>query len=400
MFAKDLLSAAAVREAAHAMLQRLLQGEGAWRVDLTKLELAAQEIVTTTLERYPDLNIPYHSRWRHFEAGNVPRRQQLTEKMTRLGLGPVERARAEIDLAVVSVLLDAGSGPNWKFTDDGQTYTRSEGLGVASFRMFEQGAFSSDPSQPYQVDAAGLVGLTVARIEAGFAVSPSNPLIGVAGRTRLLNRLGAQLRLHPQMFQVGQQFRPGGLFDFLSKGQSSIAADEILAALLEGLGAMWLTGNELDGQALGDCWHYPLQNGGHTWVPFHKLSQWLSYSLLEAFEAAGISVRELDALTGLPEYRNGGLLMDSGVLSLKNPALQGRELAVSDPVIIEWRAATVALLDQLAPLVKQKLGFAPDDALPLAKVLEGGSWAAGRKTAQRLRGGLPPLNIASDGTVF
>ena len=400
MTSKVLLNAAAVRKAAHEMLGRLQQGEGAWVVDLSRLEVAAQEIVSTTLERYPDLNIPYHSRWRHFEAGGIPRREQLAQKMLGLGLGLTDRARAEIDLAVVSVLLDAGSGPLWKFSDGGQTYTRSEGLGVASFRMFEAGAFSSDPKHPFQADAGGLLALTVAQLEKGFSVDASNPLVGVAGRVQLLNRLGLQLSLRPDMFQVATQFRPGGLFDHLSAGRSLIAAGDILEALLEGLGGMWLTGNEQDGQALGDCWSYQLRSGAQIWVPFHKLSQWLSYSLLEAFEAAGIQVLDLDALTGLPEYRNGGLLMDTGVLRLKNHEMQAKAFEVSDPLIIEWRAATVALLDLLAPLVKRKLGFAPADHLPLAKVLEGGSWAAGRNTAQRLRGGLPPLNIVSDGTVF
>jgi hypothetical protein len=32
--------------------------------------------------------------------------------------------------------------------------------------------------------------------------------------------------------------------------------------------------------------------------------------------------------------------------------------------------------------------------------LEGGTWASGRTLAQRLRDGLPPLSIVSDGTVF
>jgi hypothetical protein len=400
MSPKDLLNAAAVRKAAHEMLQRLERGEGAWQVDLSKLDIAAQEIVSTTLERYPDLNIPYHSRWRHFEAGGLPRRQQLAQKMRSSGMTKPELARAEIDLAVVSVLLDAGSGPDWKFVEEGQTYTRSEGLGVASFRMFEQGAFSSHSHCPFQVDAGALMALSSAQLEKGFSVDASNPLVGVAGRTQLLNRLGAQLSLRPDMFQVEDRFRPGGLFDYLSRGKSTIAAGDILITLLEGLGGMWLTGNELGGQALGDCWPYRLETGASTWVPFHKLSQWLSYSMLEAFEAAGIAVIDLDALTGLPEYRNGGLLMDTGVLQLKNQELKDREFLVSDPVIIEWRAATVALLDQLAPMVKAKLGFLPEVHLPLAKVLEGGSWAAGRKTAQSLRAGLPPLNIVSDGTVF
>jgi len=39
-------------------------------------------------------------------------------------------------------------------------------------------------------------------------------------------------------------------------------------------------------------------------MPFHKLSQWLTYSLLEPFEWAGVRIHRLDELTGLPEYRN------------------------------------------------------------------------------------------------
>ena len=112
-----------------------------------------------------------------------------------------------------------------------------------------------------------------------------------------------------------------------------------------------------------------------------------------------MNVRGLDGLTGLPEYRNGGLLMDSGVLMLKDPALADSLWQPGDELIVEWRALTVALLDELALPVRKQLGLDAQE-LPLARVLEGGTWAAGRTLAQRLRGGLPPLKIASDGTVF
>jgi hypothetical protein len=135
------------------------------------------------------------------------------------------------------------------------------------------------------------------------------------------------------------------------------------------------------------------------WVPFHKLSQWLTYSLLEPFEWAGVTVRGTDALTGLPEYRNGGLLIDSGVLHLRDEAVAGQLWQPGDELIVEWRALTVGLLDEIAPLVRARLGVA-QDRMPLACVLEGGTWAAGRALAQQRRGGLPPLQVASDGTVF
>jgi hypothetical protein len=82
------------------------------------------------------------------------------------------------------------------------------------------------------------------------------------------------------------------------------------------------------------------------------------------------------------------------------PDFYQRRYRAADPEIIEWRALTVALLDELAPLVRARLGHSAA-TLPLACILEGGTWAAGRAIARHLRaGGAPPLNIDSDGTVF
>jgi len=132
-------------------------------------------------------------------------------------------------------------------------------------------------------------------------------------------------------------------------------------------------------------------------VPFHKLSQWLTYSLFEPFEWAGVAVTGGEKLTALPEYRNGGLLLDTSVLALVDPSAAHAVHEVGSELVVEWRALTVALLDELAPLVRARLD-APD--LPLACILEGGTWAAGRELAQSLRGGEPPLAVRSDGTVF
>ena len=147
--------------------------------------------------------------------------------------------------------------------------------------------------------------------------------------------------------------------------------------------------------------HPAVDGAGLTrgWMPLHKLSQWLTYSLLEPFEWAGVPVTGLDALTGLPEYRNGGLLLDTGVLRLRDPDWAARPWSVGDELVVEWRALTVALLDEVAALVRERLGT-DAERMPLACVLEGGTWAAGRSLARRLRDGLPPLNIVSDGTVF
>ncbi len=401
--AVQLRTTTAVRQRSGALLARARRGESDWlTVNDALLPQAAMLVAEVTLARYPDLKIPYHSRWRHFEAGMVNRKTQLDAALP--GRQPEEQARTHIDLALVSVLLDAGAGADWAYAeaDTGQVITRSEGLGVASFHAFMGGLFSSDPARPLQADAKGLQAVTVESLGAAFQVGPSNPLVGLEGRTALLRRLGLAVQAQPDLFA---HERPGGLFDTLTAGQGdhkTVAAHGVLALLLQGLAPIWPAQNAIDGVPLGDCWHHSAVHGpGLTegWMPFHKLSQWLTYSLLEPFEWAGVTVTGLDALTGLPEYRNGGLLLDTGVLQLKDPTLAERLWTAGDALIVEWRALTVALLDELAPLVRQHLGLTAEQ-MPLACVLEGGTWAAGRVLAQRLRGGLPPLRIESDGTVF
>jgi hypothetical protein len=135
-------------------------------------------------------------------------------------------------------------------------------------------------------------------------------------------------------------------------------------------------------------------------VPLHKLSQWLAYSLIEPLQTAGIDVTDIDGLTGLAEYRNGGLFVDGGVLKFRDPADATREHDVSSPLVVEWRALTVALLDRVAGGLRQRLKL-DATSLPLAKVLEGGTWAAGRILArERREDHSPPVKVISDGTVF
>ncbi|WP_197383179.1 URC4/urg3 family protein [Mycolicibacterium mengxianglii] len=399
----ELRTTAAIRHRCRYLLDRARSGESRWfTVEDSALPTAAALVADLTTERFPDLRIPFHSRWRHFEAGGLDRTGELRSRLGELD-APAQ-ARALIDLAVVSVLLDAGSGPAWHYHEDvtGESFGRSEGLAVASWHAFVGGLFSSDPDNPLQADAAGLGALDAERLAEAFQVCPTNDLVGLDGRVQLLRRLSTALTDRGEIF--GSPARPGGLFDALTAtaGATSVNAHDILSLLLGTLSGIWLADSMIDGEPLGDCWPHPAVPGpGSTqgWVPFHKLSQWLTYSLLEPFEWAGTPVSGLDALTGLPEYRNGGLLLDTGAVALRTPELANRNWSVADELVVEWRALTVALLDDLAPLVRERLG---DDAaqLPLACILEGGTWAAGRRLASQLRGGLPPLSIISDGTVF
>ena len=232
-------------------------------------------------------------------------------------------------------------------------------------------------------------------------MSDDNPLEGLAGRTQLLRSLGAALRANPGLF--GREIpRPGGLVDaaLVRAHNGRLRAHDLLSMVLEGLSSIWPGRVSLEGVNLGDVWVHPaLGEGPDALVPLHKLSQWLTYSLLEPLAEAGVTVEHLDELTGLAEYRNGGLFLDGGVLALRDASDATRAHEPGSPLIIEWRSLTVGLLDRLAPLVRERLGKSADE-FPLGNMLEGGTWAAGRELAGRLRDGSPPLTIVSDGTVF
>jgi len=414
-------------------------------LERSHLAAAADRVAALTLRRFPDLRIPYHSRWRHFDAGGVDRRAELDTLLA--GRPAAEVARSRFDLAFLSVLLDAGAGGAWSYTerheidaaalpeqrhgsDDllalldqaakgpaplvtptgGTAYTRSEGLGVASLRAFVAGVFSASKNDPLRADAATLKLVDAAVLRGVFQVTPANPMVGLEGRAGLVSRLGDALAA--EAARSGLQARPGLLYDQLTAAgtRTEISAAEVLGAVLRLLSPIFTSGSRVQGLPAGDVWPHrwagaAIGGGGvdtttDGWVPLHKLSQWLSYSLLEPLQWAGVEVTGLDALTGLPEYRNGGLLIDCGVIVPRDPRDLARTWQPGDEFIVEWRALTVTLLDELAELVRQRLGKTAAE-LPLACILEGGTWAAGREIAAELRmDGAPPLKIDSDGTVF
>ena len=398
-----------IRERCGQLLERARRGESGWfEVVDDNIDAAAREVAQLTKRRFPKGDIPLHSRWRHFEAGGIDRRAQLEQLMP--SHTHLQRAHTFVDLTVVSVLLDAGAGPDWKYVEpaSGQTFTRSEGLAVASYHAFCAGLFSSDKDHPLQVDAMGLRGVATDHLATAFQVSDANPLVGLESRAILLRRLGEVMQENPGTF--GPELpRPSGIFDLiLGVGgpdvppTADVSAHDILSHILMSLSGIWPATNTLGDVPLGDCWrHSAVRGEGMTdgWVPFHKLSQWMTYSLIEPFMWGGSRVHGLETLTALPEYRNGGFLIDSGVLKLREASAAGRIWQPADEIVVEWRALTVALMDQIAPHVRRHLHL-DEKRLPLACVLEGGTWAAGRELAQRHRNGLPPLQVASDGTVF
>jgi hypothetical protein len=405
-----LLSPQAIRARTKLLYEAAVGGGTHFRVRDEKLDEVSEFVLQVTLENYPDLKIPFHSRWGHFQAGENGKKIDRLKELDALlgGVGAAEKARAKLDLAIVSVLLDAGAGMGWRYREPstGCTLGRSEGLAIASFRMFIDGAFSSDPARPLQADAKGLQKLSKEALEKGFQVSTTNPLVGVEGRLELLRQLGRTIEKDSKHFptQGGAAARPGNLVDFFfGRGSKTIRAPELLGAVLRGLGPIWPGRIQLGSTNLGDVWVHPLlgsQGTTQSLIPFHKLSQWLTYSLIEPLIEGGVDVVGVEELTGLAEYRNGGLLLDRGLIELRDQSQAQASHRPDSELVIEWRALTVVLLERIAEKVRTKLGKTSAE-LPLAKVLEGGTWWAGRRAAASLRSdGGPPLKIVSDGTVF
>lgn len=399
----EILTPGCIRKKANFIYQSALEGNTFFKVNEDKFEEVADYVLKTIQENYPELEIPYHSRWGHFNSEKKDRIGFLNQKLEKFDA--MEKGRREIDLVIVSVLLDAGAGDKWCYTDhnSGEKISRSEGLAVASFDMFCNGSFSNTPEMdPYRVDAEKLMNLTISELEVGFQVSKENPLEGVEGRLNLIKSLGATILKNKKFFNTP---RPGALVDFFHSNvhEGDLESSDILTTILNALGSIWPGRVSLGGKNLGDVWVYkPLMNSTSVecLVPFHKLSQWLSYSLIESLERSGLKVLHIDQLTGLAEYRNGGLFVDLGAFELRDKSLEQNSYHPQEELIIEWRALTIIGLDKVASLVRKKLKLSSLD-FPLPKILEGGTWHAGRKIAKSLRpGGGPPIKIISDGTVF
>ena len=402
-----LLTPEAVRQRCHEVFEAAeANGSKYFHINNENLDAAVDLVEREIISNYPNGKVPFHSRWRHFEFENKNFWQKTALKLTKRSKNEI--ARSQIDLAVVSVLLDAGAGSSWRYKDSqtGLNFSRSEGLAIASLRLFESGVLSqSGLDDPLRVDAASLQALTPEILAMEFQVSQSNQLLGLEDRAKLLNRLGDTLLKQKHIFEAEGTFRPGNLFDYLTRSQVNgvLKARDILIAVLQGMGEIWPDGSWIDNVAIGDAgYHEVVKRSDITdgIVPFHKLSQWMSYSLIEPLQEAGFKVNNLDALTGLAEYRNGGLFIDTKAISLKDRTQLEIVHDPKSPLVVEWRALTVVLLDKLAEKIRRSTNT-DSGSMPLASILQGGTWSAGRRIAQQLRAnGVPPLKLNSRGTIF
>lgn len=393
-----------IRDKAHQLLSKAKHDElHHFTVDWSQMIPTASYVIEVIKANYPDLNIPYHSRWRHFEIDGCSLVDLRLEAL--LNLSSVERGKILYELVIISVLLDAGAGANWTYKEPvtGKLYSRSEGLALASLDLYWSGILSADPENPYRVDAEKLMQLSDTDLMKAFQVSSDNPLEGVSGRTQLLQKLGDVIQRNPNLFAGSARLGEFFSFVYSLSIDKTLSINTLFLVVLNTFNSIWPERTSLNGVSLGDVWTHSLlksETEGSEFIPFHKLSQWLTYSLIEPLEHYGVKVTQLDQLTGLPEYRNGGLFIDTGLLILKNKNELDKSHAPSSELIIEWRGLTIALLDELAILIREQLNCTAE-TLPLAKILQGGTWSAGRKIAKEKRpSGTPPIHIISDGTLF
>ena len=397
----DLLDARAVRARAHVVLEGALANELPWwRVQTHALAPLAEQLAGRIGRHFPSLNVPLHSRWRHIEAGGVAR---LEPWLARTPYATDQaRTAALLDFAFVSVLLDAGAGAAWQYHEaaTAQRFSRSEGLALASWYGFVAGAFGTDDNGLPCVDGHHLANMSSATLSEMFQVRQDNPLLGLEQRAALMRSLGSQLVAWsaPSLSAA----RPSAVVQAYLASQDQPDANGLLRALLQALNPIWPHGQFYRHTALGDCWQLPWLSAhglADGWVPFHKLTQWLCYSLQEPLAWGRQPVTGWDVLTALPEYRNGGLLIDAGVIEPRQANALAAAYTPDQEEVVSWRALTVALMDRLWPMVCDALRCTPD-TLSLSAMLEGGTWLMGRELAYARRGGEPPLRLVSDGTVF
>lgn len=395
-----------IRERSEQLFTRALNDESEYfAIDNAKILPCCEFVLKHAKKENPTLEVPFHSRWRHFSIGNI-NRVQLLQEAPNFPQSTIEQGRLWYELVLISVLLDAGAGSNWLYHEKStnKTWSRSEGLAIASFDMFKNGLFSHCKTNKLQATYEGLKNLNIEDISVGMQVNEKNPLLGVEGRSQLINALANVIKENPHIFKDN---RLGSIYDYVIEHAATeskvISAPKVLSIILDTFSKIWPGRVSIGSENMGDVWqHNAIKGQGLTnnLIPFHKLSQWLTYSLLEPLQWQGYSITGLEQMTGLAEYRNGGLFIDTNVIIIKDRNLLTIPQKPNSEAIIEWRALTICLLDSLwkkALILTQK----SKHEFPLVSFLEAGTWKAGRICAfNNSPDGNPPINIISDGTVF
>ncbi|KAI7907117.1 uncharacterized protein BX663DRAFT_465562 [Cokeromyces recurvatus] len=394
-------------------------------IDQSKLEEMVQFVVSIIKRDYDNpSDIPLYGRWRHFDIGGRRRLDNLIQTWASVGQDTIEQTRKLIDILVIACLMDMKPCQAWSYTEHstGRVFKRKDGIAIAILDMFIKGFFSNDPAQPHRVDSEALLNLSFDTLCKELQFNDDNSFVDIEVRFEALKNLGSVLQNRTDYFGNNIR-RPGNLIDYLLDHPTTIKTKkgplisiETLWPVVQEMGELWAAEENRGGTSgLGDVWPCTAIHDDSNLVSFHKLSQWIIYSVIEPMEKLlGATIEGTDLLTPLPDYCNGGFLIDTGFLTLKPvdyergiknyqansllPYQPKVEVApmfdMSDPVVTEWRALTVAYLDLIADRVRQTLRLSKK-FLSLSQLIQGGTWSAGRELAEISRPNThePPIVI-------
>ncbi len=310
-------------------------------------------------------------------------------------------------------------------------FSGSTGLALATFRAFVAGAFSAAKAHPCRADAATLRHVDVAALRAMLQGTPQNPNLGLEGRAGLLSRWGQMLQSRPGV--GGAQARPCDLVPALATpagAAAEIEATALLGELLRASAATWATA-PVQGLPAGDVWahrwageavgsdatsnanagenagenakpgadqHTDLGTGG--WVPLHAAAQAMVGALALPLHKAGCRVVGLQHLTASADHGTSSLLLAAGVIVPRQQQLLARSLKLSDEAVVECRALTVALFDELTAKVRTLLQRPPGAAavaLTAAEVVQATAAVLAPGAASSFSA---TLTIEGDGALF
>ena len=243
----------------------------------------------------------------------------------------------------------------------------SAALAAAMRRAFLDGAFSSDPADALRVDARALMQLDSAALRALLPGASGPALLAFDARAEMLRRLGGLLGAATG--REGPPARPAGELERWLAHGGEVDAVELLQPLVSRWSAAWFDGGRALGLPVGDVWPHrwagaatspgAASPGGRAtagWVPLHLPGQRLVHALAEPMRQAGLPVRGLDALTARADIALCRLLLDAGVVRLRDPRDLSRLWKPADERTVELRALAVALVDELVQPVRDRLG--------------------------------------------
>ena len=442
-----LFNAGTVRLRCAGVLRSVEQNLSAsFRLDRSALDLLAQRVTAQLQDKAFTASAFTAPFWQRLQSDGIDRPAELSRLLS--GEAALDRARAWADLALLGTLLGADPGPRWRYVEQQALPTAafaqatpdellalldragksaaegaaapppiaatspstgpstspstggSTGLALATFRAFVAGAFSADKTRPCRADAATLRHVDVAALRAMLQGTPLNTIQGLEKRAALLSRLGQVLpaRLSELVPPLHLQAEAG----------TEVMASALLSALLPALAAAWPAA-PVQGLPAGDVWQHrwagdavvagqdagqDLGTGG--WVPLHAATQALVCTLALPLQQAGYRLVGLETLTASADSSNSALLLAAGVIVPRQQRLLSLSLKPGDEAVVECRALTVALFEEITNQVRATLQPAQGALAAELQVAE-----VVHATAVVLAGGgAPALTVEGDGALF